>query len=110
MNVSKDPVRGNDKKFDTFWKEITEEFNRKGNGNRRREINQLKVHWSRLKSSITDFNDYWSKVTQMHTSGYSNDMLEDEAQKMYANRFGKPFSLVHWWKILKNEPKLNGVH
>ena len=44
MKVSKDPVRGNDKKFDTFWKEITEEFNRKGNGNRRREINQLKVH------------------------------------------------------------------
>jgi len=24
---------------------------------------------------------------------------------MYANRFGKPFLLVHWWKILKEEPK-----
>jgi hypothetical protein len=32
-------------------------------------------------------------------------MLEEEAQKMYANRFGKPFPLVHWWKILKEEPK-----
>ena len=105
MNVSKDPVRGNDKKFDTFWKEITEEFNRKGNGKRRREINQLKVHWSRLKSSITDFNDAWTKITQMHTSGYSDDMLEEEAQKIYENRFGKRFSLVHWWKILKEEPK-----
>ena len=105
MNASKDPIKGNDKRGDTFWKEVTDDFNKKGNGKRRREINQLKVHWSCLKSSITDFNDYWSKVTQMHTSGYSNDMLEDEAQKMYANRFGKPFSLVHWWKILKNEPK-----
>jgi len=105
LNVSKDPVRGNDKKFDTFWKEITEKFNRKGNGKRRREINQLKVHWSRLKSSITDFNDAWTKVTQMHTSGYSDDMLEEEAQKIYESRFGKRFSLVHWWKILKEEPK-----
>jgi len=105
LNVSKDPVRGNDKKFDTFWKEITKEFNRKGNRNRRREINQLKVHWSRLKSSITDFNDAWTKVTQMHTSGYSDDMLEEEAQKIYESRFGKRFSLVHWWKILKEEPK-----
>jgi hypothetical protein len=24
---------------------------------------------------------------------------------MYENRFGKRFSLVHWWKILKDEPK-----
>ena len=77
----------------------------KGNGKRRRELNQLKVHWSRLKSSITDFNDAWTKITQMHTSGYSDDMLEEEAQKIYENRFGKRFSLVHWWKILKEEPK-----
>jgi len=105
LNVSKDPIRGNDQKYDTFWKEITEEFNRKGNGKRRRELNQLKVHLSRLKSSITDFNDAWTKITQMHTSGYSDDMLEEEAQKIYENRFGKRFSLVHWWKILKEEPK-----
>jgi hypothetical protein len=32
-------------------------------------------------------------------------MLEEEAQKMYANKFGKRFQLVHWWKILKDEPK-----
>ena len=41
----------------------------------------------------------------MHTSGYSDDMLEEEAQKIYESRFGKRFSLVHWWKILKEEPK-----
>jgi len=32
-------------------------------------------------------------------------MLEEETQKIYENRFGKCFSLVHWWKILKEEPK-----
>jgi hypothetical protein len=26
-------------------------------------------------------------------------MLEEEAQKMYENKFGKRFLLVHWWKI-----------
>jgi len=105
LEASKDPIHGNDKKGDTFWKEVTAEFNRKGNGKRTREFNQLKIHWSRLKSSIGEFNDYWSKVNQMHTSGYSNDMLEEEAQQMYANRYGKRFQLVHWWKILKEEPK-----
>jgi hypothetical protein len=32
-------------------------------------------------------------------------MLEEKEQKMYANRFGKTFTLVHWWKILKDESK-----
>jgi hypothetical protein len=105
LNASKDPIKGNDKKGDTFWKEVTDDFNKKGNGKRTREMNQLKIHWSRLKASISDFNGFWTKVTQVNTSGYSNDMLEEEAQKMYANKFGKHFSLVHWWKILKDEPK-----
>ena len=105
LNASKDPIHGNDKKGDTFWKEVTDEFNRKGNGKRIREINQLKVHWSRLKSSIGEFNDCWTKATQVNTSGYSDDMLDKEAQEMYVSRFGKPFALVHWWKILRKEPK-----
>jgi hypothetical protein len=58
-----------------------------------------------LKSSISDFNGYWTKATQVNTSGYFDDMLEEEAQKTYANKFGKCFSLVHWWKILKDEHK-----
>ncbi|CAN6347369.1 unnamed protein product, partial [Urochloa humidicola] len=38
-------------------------------------------------------------------SGYSDDQLMDEAQAKFTKKHGKPFSLVHWWKILKNEPK-----
>jgi hypothetical protein len=105
LNASKDPIHGNDKKGDTFWKEVTETFNQKGEGKHIRELNQLKIHWCRLKASIGEFNDYWTKVCQIHTSGYSDDMLEKEAQEMYTNKFGKPFTLVHWWKILKLEPK-----
>ncbi|CAO2200349.1 unnamed protein product [Urochloa humidicola] len=29
----------------------------------------------------------------------------DEAQQRFETKNGKPFTLVHWWKILKNEPK-----
>jgi hypothetical protein len=28
----------------------------------------------------------------------------DEAQKMYTREHGKPFTLLHWWRTLKNEP------
>ena len=79
MNASKDPVKGNDQKGDTFWNEVTDVFNKKGNGKRTREINQLKIHWTRLKSAITEYNGFWSTVTKVNTSGYSDDMLEAEA-------------------------------
>ncbi|PUZ51903.1 hypothetical protein GQ55_6G228500 [Panicum hallii var. hallii] len=106
LNCSNDQIHGNDKKGDTFWKEIAEYFNKHAPADRQRDVNQLKIHWSRLKTLISNFNGCWSAVSKMHTSGYSNDQLMDEAQKMYANaNNGKPFTLVHWWKALRNEPK-----
>ncbi|CAN6290610.1 unnamed protein product [Urochloa humidicola] len=36
LNASKDPIHGNDKKGDTFWKEVTDMFNTKGEGKRTR--------------------------------------------------------------------------
>ena len=41
----------------------------------------------------------------MNKSGYSDDQLMDEAQVRYQHKNKKPFSLVHWWRKLKNEPK-----
>jgi hypothetical protein len=105
LNASKDPIKGNDQKGDTFWNEVTHVFNKNGNGKRTRELNQLKIHWTRLKALITEFNGFWTTVTKVHTSGYSDEMLEAEAQQMYTNKNGKPFALVHWWKVLKDEPK-----
>jgi hypothetical protein len=106
LNCSNDPIHGNDKKGETFWKEIAEYFNKHCQADRQRDVNQLKIHWSRLKTLINNFNGCWSAVSKIHTSGYSDDQLMDEAQKMYANaNNGKPFTLVHWWKTLRNEPK-----
>ncbi|ONM18167.1 hypothetical protein ZEAMMB73_Zm00001d004016 [Zea mays] len=106
LNCSNDPIHGNDKKGETFWKEIAEYFNKHAPADRQRDVNQLKIHWTRLKTVINNFNGCWSAVSKMHTSGYSDDQLMDEAQKMYANgNNGKPFTLVHWWKTLRNEPK-----
>ena len=44
-------------------------------------------------------------VSKLHTSGYSEDQLMDEAQKLYAKKHGKTFAIVHWCRTLKNEPK-----
>ncbi|CAN6216144.1 unnamed protein product [Urochloa humidicola] len=105
LNTSKDLIHGNDKKIDSFWGEITREYNRNTPPDRRRDTNQLKCHWKRLSGTINEFNGYWTSVCKLNKSGYSDDQLMDEAQQMYQKKHGKPFSLVHWWRILKSEPK-----
>ncbi|CAN6357005.1 unnamed protein product [Urochloa humidicola] len=105
LNTSKDPIHGNDKKIDSFWGQITEKFNKDLPPGRTRESTHLKLHWSQLSTKINEFNGYWSSVCKMNKSGYSDDQLMDEAQKMYTKKYKKPFAHIHWWRILKSEPK-----
>jgi hypothetical protein len=37
----------------------------------------------------------------MNKSGYFDDQVIDEAQQRYQKKNKKPFTLAHWWKILK---------
>lgn len=105
MNTSKDPIHGNDKSRETFWGQISERFNKNIEEHLRRDINQLKIHWGRLNRCLTEFNGFYSKVTKVNKSGYSDDMLIEEAQQMYKKKYGKLFTLEHWWKKLRKEPK-----
>ncbi|CAN6347740.1 unnamed protein product [Urochloa humidicola] len=105
LNNSNDSIRGNDKKGDTFWKDIIAEFNSNAPADRQRDTNQLKIHWSRLKTVINDFNGCWTKATRVNKSGASDDQLMDEALKMFEVLYKKPFTLIHWWRTLKNQPK-----
>ena len=54
---------------------------------------------------MTEFSGFFSTVSKINKSGYSDDLLIDEAQQMYKKKYGKRFALEHWWKKLKNEPK-----
>jgi hypothetical protein len=54
---------------------------------------------------MTEFNGFFVKVSRINTSGYSDDMLIDEAQQIWQKKYGKRFALEHWRKKLKDEPK-----
>jgi hypothetical protein len=74
LNTSKDPIYGNDKSRDTFWGQISDHFNMNIQEHLKRDINQLKIHWGRLNTSMTEFNGFFVKVSRINTSGYSVDM------------------------------------
>lgn len=58
-----------------------------------------------MKTVINDFNGCWTQATRVNKSGASDDQLMDEALKLFEVRFKKPFTLIHWWRTLKNQPK-----
>jgi NADPH-dependent glutamate synthase beta subunit-like oxidoreductase len=51
---STDPVIGNDRKFEYYWKAVAAEFNNNAPKNsHKRSIKQLKTHWGDVKRGIS---------------------------------------------------------
>ncbi|KXG31592.2 hypothetical protein SORBI_3003G023901, partial [Sorghum bicolor] len=81
VNNSVDPIDGNDKKFDHYWRAVTAEFNSNTPSNdRKRTVVQCKSHWKGVKKERAHA---WFK-------SQNNE---------------KPFTLEYMWKDLKGLPK-----
>lgn len=56
VHNSKDPVDGTDRKSDQYWADVTEEYNKTTEVCRRRNRNQLKICWDRVKKPVSEFH------------------------------------------------------
>jgi hypothetical protein len=103
---SKDPVDGTDRKSDQYWADVTKEYNKSTEVSRKRNRNQLKIRWDRVKKPVGDFHGCWVRTTSVYRSGYSDDQLMEMAEKMYASEHKeKEFTLKHIWKVVRDERK-----
>jgi hypothetical protein len=106
LHNSKDPVDGNGKKADAYWTDVTEEYNKTTESNRKRNQNQLKIRWDRCKKPLSDFHVSWVNAGRVWQSGMSDDQLTDKALEMWSSRNNnKAFHLLHMWKVVRDEQK-----
>lgn len=106
MRNSKDPVDGTDRKADQYWADVTKEYNNTTKSCRKRNRNQLKIRWDRVKKPVSEFHGCWIKTNRVYRSGFSDDQLMDLADKMYASTHNdKDFMLKHIWKVVRDERK-----
>jgi hypothetical protein len=106
LRNSKDPVDGTDRKSDQFWAAVTEEYNEGTEVSRRRNRNQLKIRWDRVKKPVMDFHGCWTNTTKVYRSGVSDDQVMEITDKMYASQHNdKEFMLKHIWKVVRYERK-----
>ncbi|KAG0519380.1 hypothetical protein BDA96_09G259400 [Sorghum bicolor] len=106
LRNSKDPVDGTDRRTDQFWEDVTKEYNKSTEVCRRRNRNQLKIRWDRVKKPVMDFHGCWVKTNKVYRSGVSDDQLMEIVENMYAkDHSDKDFMLKHFWKVVRNERK-----
>lgn len=109
LNNSNDPINGNCKKTDRYWRDVTNEYNSTTPNNRRRTSKQLKDHFQKIKKKVGWFCSSWKEATSIYTSGQSDDQLMDKAQKFYEQYKDGPFTLKHCWLLLRDEPKWQAI-
>jgi len=111
LNNSNDPVKGNDKKFDHYWKEVTREYNKYSPKDRRRTVPQCKSHWNKNAPKVTKFNSCWHRMKSAHGSGESDEQILERAHAVYkSENKQKPFLFEYWWRVIKDQPKWARVY
>ncbi|CAO2153139.1 unnamed protein product [Urochloa humidicola] len=106
LHNSLDPVDGNSKKSDKYWGDVTDTYNSTTPSNRRRNRNQLKIRWDRIKKPVSEFHGCWVRTTRVFQSGESDDQRTDQALQIYASEHNdKPFLLQHIWRVVRHERK-----
>ncbi|CAN6231240.1 unnamed protein product [Urochloa humidicola] len=111
LNNSNDPVKGNDKKFDHYWKEVTNEYNKYSPRDHRRLVPQCKSHWNKNAPKVTKFNSCWHRMKSAHGSGESDEQILERAHAVYKNENKeKPFLFEYWWRVVKDQPKWARVY
>ncbi|TVU12519.1 hypothetical protein EJB05_46170, partial [Eragrostis curvula] len=107
LKNSKDPIKGNSKKYDSYWREVAAEYNKNSPMEDRRTTAQLKNHWTKTIPHINKFNGVYNEIKSAYASGQSDDQLMDKVREKYKSDYKKkrPFPLEHWWRLVKDEPK-----
>ncbi|PNT66260.1 hypothetical protein BRADI_3g09155v3 [Brachypodium distachyon] len=93
MNNSNDPIDGNSKKSDHFWKQIAKEYNMYAPQDQQKSAAQCKNHWTKNTTNVSKFNACYNELKSRYASGQSEDQLMEKVREKYK------------WKMVKKQPK-----
>ncbi|KAL6899490.1 hypothetical protein ACP4OV_006148 [Aristida adscensionis] len=106
LNNSNDPIDGNCKKYDRYWKDVTDAYNSTTPKNRIRTLKQLKEHFHKIKKKVSWFCSAWKDANLVYASGQSDDQLMEKALAIYeADYKDGPFMFKYCWEVLRDQPK-----
>jgi len=104
---STDSTTGADRKGEAYWGDVIKAYNKETPPQRKRNAKQAKDRWHKINRWIDLFECAYLKARRLFTSGYSDQMWIDAADKFYLidNKKAKlgPFVLKNVWRGAKVE-------
>jgi hypothetical protein len=105
LRNSVNPIEGNAKKSEYYWKEVVDLYNSTTESDRKRDIKNLKNHWYKTTPKVTSFNGCYNQIRDTYASGRCDKQLMQQALELYHSRNGHQFMYVHWWEAVKDSQK-----
>ena len=104
--MSTNPIIGADQKLAGFWTKVANIFNQHAlDGASKRTGKVCNARWNRATPSVSKWCACVGQAYRAKPSGANEDDITQKAQDLYVSMVGKSFDLVHWWVLLKDQPK-----
>ncbi|XP_013583467.1 PREDICTED: glutathione S-transferase T3-like [Brassica oleracea var. oleracea] len=107
LNMSKDPVVGNEQKAGAFWIQIAAYYaaSPKVVNGEKREAIQCKQRWQKITDLVSKFCGSYEAATRHKTSGQNDGDVVKLAHEIFYNDHKIKFNLHHAWEELCNDQK-----
>lgn len=105
LNVSMDPVHGNNQVQQTYWNRIAAYFHEHKQFDSDRNSNSLMHRWSSIQLAVSKFQGYYNQIDARNQSEITEQDKVCQALEMYKSLQKSSFPYMHCWNELRYEPK-----
>jgi len=105
LEISCDPVVNTDQRKEAFWIRVLNRCNFKCGSYPTRAQKFIMSRWDHIKAEVSKFSGYMAEMIRSNPSGMSNADKSVAAAADFASVEKHNFTLMHCWKILKDDPK-----
>jgi len=105
LEISCDPVVNTGQRKEAFWIRVLNRYNSKCGSYPTRTQKSIMSRWDHIKAEVSKFSGYMAEMIRSNPSGMSDADKSVAAAVDVASVEKHNFTLMHCWKILKDEPK-----
>ncbi|CAL5443594.1 unnamed protein product [Camellia sinensis] len=105
LNISLDPIRGNEQKSKAYWLRVWENYNKYKTFDSERTQTSLMNRWSTIQLATNKFCGCFAQVERLNRSGSTEKDKIQDAKKLYKDLYHSNFPFEHCWNELRSQPK-----
>ncbi|CAN6203205.1 unnamed protein product [Urochloa humidicola] len=105
LEIGCDAITNTGQRKESFWRRVVERYNSKRDKYPERSQKSIMSRWEHIKAEVSKFSGYMAEMTRSNPSGMSDADKSVAAAADFAAIEKHNFTLMHCWRILKDEPK-----